>query len=112
MKEPNEIKTDTARKTFTKISKNEALKTGLNRYYTGNFCAKGHDDQRYAMSGACVSCHREKAKLRMKARRLENARMRDAEEIRQNRELLAGIERDNLLAIEALAQKKSKKVSD
>lgn len=38
------------------ITRKAAKLAGLNRYYTGVPCKKGHVDYRYTVSGACKSC--------------------------------------------------------
>jgi hypothetical protein len=41
------------------ISRVDAAKKGLLRYYTGKACAKGHDSERYTANGVCVMCNLE-----------------------------------------------------
>ncbi|EMY3087614.1 hypothetical protein LUS60_06700 [Raoultella planticola] len=43
------------------ITRVEAAKAGLNRYYTGKKCKHGHDSERYVLSGTCVECAVESA---------------------------------------------------
>lgn len=43
------------------ISKSEAIKNGLNYYFTGKPCKRGHISKRY-VSGACAECQKEKSK--------------------------------------------------
>lgn len=38
------------------ISRNEAKRQGLQRFYTGKPCVKGHDSERYVSSFGCVRC--------------------------------------------------------
>lgn len=52
----------------------EAIKKGLERYYTGRACKHGHKAERHSVSGACMMCivvnnreSREKAKEQIKA---------------------------------------------
>lgn len=51
---------------MVKISRGQALRLGLPRYYTANLCANGHDSERHSSNGKCVVCHRDKVKLRIK----------------------------------------------
>lgn len=44
---------------------------GLNKYFTGEPCIRGHVDQRWKTGGACVSCHSEKTKKRFARKRKE-----------------------------------------
>lgn len=55
------------------ISRKEAIKKGLTRFYTGKLCANGHDSERYTLSYSCLQCNlesqercREKIKKAMK----------------------------------------------
>jgi hypothetical protein len=41
------------------ISRQEAVKFGKSRYYTGKECKNGHIDERYTLRGTCVTCCRE-----------------------------------------------------
>ncbi|GKW21872.1 hypothetical protein PEC302107_36010 [Pectobacterium araliae] len=43
------------------ITRAEAARLGLNKYYTGRKCKNGHDCERYVMSCTCVQCARESA---------------------------------------------------
>lgn len=45
-----------------KISRMEALRLGLTRYYTGKLCRHGHRAERRALAGNCVVCTRKAAK--------------------------------------------------
>jgi 5-methylcytosine-specific restriction endonuclease McrA len=38
------------------LSRQEAIKTGQTRYFTGKVCPKGHVDQRGTANKACISC--------------------------------------------------------
>jgi hypothetical protein len=49
-----------------KISRNDALRGGLTRYYTGNLCVLGHISERLASSGKCVICNKEMIKNKRK----------------------------------------------
>ena len=42
--------------------RDEAKAAGLQYYYTGLVCRKGHDSQRYTASGECVECGKEQNK--------------------------------------------------
>ena len=44
------------------ISRRNAMRLGMVRYYTGKPCVNGHVSERYVGSGACVACVRESAK--------------------------------------------------
>lgn len=46
-------------KAMEKISRTQALKQGLKRYYTGARCKHGHDSERYVLSCSCVACNYE-----------------------------------------------------
>lgn len=43
------------------ITRDEAKSSGLMYYHTGNPCKHGHDSERYAKSGQCVQCMRDKS---------------------------------------------------
>ncbi|MEW5560632.1 hypothetical protein AB1287_10345 [Enterobacter asburiae] len=43
------------------ITRMEAAKSGLNRYFTGKPCANGHKAERYVLNGTCVQCAMESA---------------------------------------------------
>lgn len=38
------------------ITRMDAAKSGLKRYYTGKLCKHGHDSERYVYNGHCVQC--------------------------------------------------------
>lgn len=38
------------------ITRIEAAKAGLKRYYTGKLCRHGHDSERYVINCGCVQC--------------------------------------------------------
>ncbi|MDX6911771.1 hypothetical protein SJZ84_13140 [Hafnia paralvei] len=40
-----------------KITRVEAAKRGMNKFYTGKRCRHGHDAERYTINGACVECN-------------------------------------------------------
>lgn len=40
-----------------KISRSDAQRSGLKRYYTGRKCSKGHTCQRFTTGGECVECY-------------------------------------------------------
>lgn len=46
------------------ISRDEAKRLGLTRYFTGKQCCRGHIDERNTKAGACYSCLRENTKRR------------------------------------------------
>lgn len=41
-----------------KISRMDAARKGLMRYYTGKPCAHGHIAERYVVSMACLECNK------------------------------------------------------
>lgn len=43
------------------ISKDEAIRRGLNFFFTGKACKRNHISKRY-ISGACIECQKEKVK--------------------------------------------------
>ena len=38
------------------VTRMEAAKAGLNRFYTGKPCRNGHMAERYVLNGTCVEC--------------------------------------------------------
>lgn len=53
-----------------KISRQEAIRSGQVRYFSGKPCPKGHITYRYTSTATCVVCLRnEKAKIREDIRR-------------------------------------------
>ncbi|WP_458038803.1 hypothetical protein [Pantoea ananatis] len=38
------------------ITRMDAAKAGLKRYYTGKMCKHGHKSERYVYNGHCVEC--------------------------------------------------------
>lgn len=40
------------------ISRQEAIKNGFSKYFTGKPCSRGHVSERYAVSAMCVDCSR------------------------------------------------------
>lgn len=38
------------------ITRLDAAKSGLKRYYTGKKCKHGHDSERWVYNGHCVEC--------------------------------------------------------
>lgn len=61
------------------ISKDDALKAGYKRFFTGEACTHGHVAERYVYAGLCVDC----AKLRNKAASMARKALR--EEIKRKR---------------------------
>lgn len=55
-----------------KISRNEALRQGLTRYYTGNECQHGHHAARLSSNGKCVECNKIIIKKKLKAKVARN----------------------------------------
>lgn len=75
-----------------KVSRNEALARGLRYYWTGVQCKRGHICYRYADSGACFQCQRQKSDARRYEKRYpegrsKNESRRKAEGIRDSLEL-------------------------
>jgi hypothetical protein len=65
------------------ISRKEAKKLGLKRYFTSNPCKYGHISERSTANGSCLECCRVKAN----SKRLENvelARFKEREYYRKN----------------------------
>jgi hypothetical protein len=46
----------------TIISQADARMAGLTKFYTGKPCKYGHMVERYTSTGACLSCHNERAR--------------------------------------------------
>lgn len=46
------------------ISRNDAISTGLNKYFTGIPCRNGHVSERYSCNTKCVKCVSDQSKLR------------------------------------------------
>ncbi len=46
---------------YEKISRDEALRKGLKRYFTGSPCKHGHTAQRFVSTGNCCACNNERA---------------------------------------------------
>lgn len=46
------------------ITRLDAAKSGLKRYYTGKPCKHGHDSERWVYNGHCVACTMETNKRR------------------------------------------------
>lgn len=46
------------------ITRTEAAKTGMKRYYTGKPCKHGHVSERWVYNGHCVACTMESNKRR------------------------------------------------
>ncbi|MCL8154072.1 hypothetical protein N7648_05115 [Enterobacter roggenkampii] len=43
------------------ITRAEAAKSGLKKFYTGKECRSGHKAERYVLNGTCVQCALESA---------------------------------------------------
>lgn len=54
------------------ISKKDAIKKGLSRYFTGNPCPRGHISQRTIYGSACLICRAEKDREKRFAKKLAN----------------------------------------
>lgn len=44
------------------VTRMEAAKSGLNRFFTGKPCRNGHIAERYVINGTCVECANNSAK--------------------------------------------------
>jgi hypothetical protein len=44
------------------ISRKNAKKLGLKKYFTGKPCKNGHTSERYTITGICTECQKEKNK--------------------------------------------------
>lgn len=85
------------------ISRDQAIDSGINKYFTGRKCSKGHIDQRYVSSYACMSCLTERQSINIDAkieydrqyRRRNDAKLKalKAVWISENREKVNGIKR-------------------
>lgn len=56
------------------ISRNEAVNSGLPRFFTGKPCKYGHLSERYVTTGACIQCLRNSAAKYRQAGSLGQAR--------------------------------------
>jgi hypothetical protein len=54
--------------TFMVLSRSEAAKSGLSRFYTGTPCREGHQSERYVSNRQCVACNAAKARHREQLR--------------------------------------------
>ena len=54
------------------ITRKEAIKEGLVRYYTGKPCKRGHKSERYVSGSACVEC--------MNSAKVQDRELREAEQ--------------------------------
>jgi hypothetical protein len=54
---------DSKEKAPPKISRADALAAGLKRFYTGRVCHAGHRAERYANSGVCCECAKERSRV-------------------------------------------------
>ena len=55
------------------ITKEEARKQKLIRYFSGEPCVSGHVDERYVSNGVCLTCHRERGRIYNKGRPVSDA---------------------------------------
>lgn len=53
------------------ISRQEAIKKGLNKYYTGNPCVNGHYAERYVQNHTCVKCKQIQKKRQRESQKQE-----------------------------------------
>ena len=54
------------------ISRQEAIKKGLNRFFTGKPCPRGHISERTIHGSACLTCRAEKSREKLFAKKLAN----------------------------------------
>lgn len=57
------------------ISKEDAQKQGLKRYFTGLLCKNGHLEERFVSTRQCMQCSRDKAKAYAKTDKSRNNRL-------------------------------------
>ena len=67
------------------ITRQEAKKRGLSRYYTGEPCQKGHLSERMVGNKNCLACHRERAERR-RTTQGERVKTQKAADYRRHRE--------------------------
>lgn len=46
------------------VTRSHARAMGYARYYTGQYCHRGHLEERLTSNGSCVTCHRDKVHLK------------------------------------------------
>jgi hypothetical protein len=61
----------------TVITREEAIAAGLNRYFTGIECVKGHMAERKVKGYSCTVCTRARARLRRNVRLVTDAEFRN-----------------------------------
>ena len=57
------------------ISKEEARKQGLKRYFTGLLCKNGHLEERFVSTRQCMQCARDKGKTYAKTDKARSSRL-------------------------------------
>lgn len=73
-----------------KITRLEAARAGLTRYYTGRQCKRGHRNEHYTMSGTCVKCAR-KSSAKWKRKNAERVREMNRASTARHRAKLRGL---------------------
>lgn len=69
------------------ISRYNAALTGLNRYFNGKPCKKGHVCERYVANGNCVDCHRERMAIEREGIAIARRQFKDRQENQENQEI-------------------------
>ena len=67
------------------ISEKEAKAAGLNKFYTGRPCKRGHDSERW-VNGSCVQCGKERDAGRKRTRETEEQKQKGREATKRWRE--------------------------
>ncbi len=71
------------------LTRREAQRRGLTKYFTGEPCSRGHSDYRNAASGECYTCHRQAVSARYAERTAAARAERQAKAIERARLLTA-----------------------
>lgn len=70
------------------VTRKQAKALGLKTYFTGKPCINGHVDERYTLSGSCLTCRKE----------IDKAAWADPEKKAKKLEALSRVSRETLLA--------------
>lgn len=67
------------------VTRIEAAKLGLPRYFTGEPCKKGHISKRVTLTGHCMECDRERRRIYIKSNphKIRAQNLRYAEKIKK-----------------------------
>ena len=68
-----------------RVTRQQAVKRGLTKYFTSKACRRGHIDERWISNDTCISCAREAQAARFK-KNPEQVRERDRKRYRKNPE--------------------------